>query len=76
MVSITLSVPEEIRKLMNEFPEMNWSGFIRKSIEEKAKMLALKEEMLKELGREKAFNDWAVQLGRKAKKGRLKRLAK
>ena len=62
MVSITLSVPEEIKKLMNEFPEINWSGFIRKSIEEKARMLALKEEMLKQLDKDKDLNELAVNL--------------
>ena len=67
MVSITLSVPEEIRKLMKDFPEVNWSGFIRKSLEEKARQLKLKEEMLKELEGEEDFNKWAVDLIRKGR---------
>ena len=33
MVSITLSVPEDVRHKMDMFPEINWSGFVRKSIE-------------------------------------------
>ncbi|MEK6890892.1 MAG: hypothetical protein AABX03_02035 [Nanoarchaeota archaeon] len=75
MVSITVSVPEETRKLMKKFPEVNWSGLVRKSIMEKAQKLALKEEMLKELNKEKDFNDWAVELGRRAKKGRFDKIA-
>ena len=67
MVSITLSVPEEIRKIMKDFPEVNWSGFIRKSLEEKARQLKLKEEMLKELEGEEDFNKWAVDLIRKGR---------
>ena len=68
MASITLSVPEEVRKLMKKFPEVNWSGLIRKTIEEKTKQLALKEEFLKEFEKEKEFNEWAVKLIREGRK--------
>lgn len=74
MVSITISVPEEIRTLMKKFPEINWSGLVRKSIQEKAKQLAVKEELLNQLKNEKEFINWSVDLGKKAKKGRLSRL--
>jgi len=67
MVSITISVPEEIRKLMKEFPEVNWSGLVRQCIAEKAKKLALKQELLKKLGKEKDFDDWAVRLIREGR---------
>jgi len=74
MVSITLSVPEETRELMKRFPEINWSALVRKTITETTKRLALKEEMLEQLNNEKDFNDWAVKLGREAKKGRINRI--
>ncbi|MEK6833408.1 MAG: hypothetical protein AABY32_05150 [Nanoarchaeota archaeon] len=74
MVSITLSLPEDTRELMRKFPEVNWSGLVRTCITEKAKKLALKEELLGRFEKEKEFNDWAVELGREAKKGRLKRI--
>ena len=76
MVSITLSVPEDIREVMKRFPEINWSGLVRKSIIEKAQELKIKEEMLNELKKEQGFIEWSVDLGRKAKKGRLKRIEK
>ena len=76
MTSITLSVPEEIRKLMKRFPEVNWSGFIRKSIEEKARNLETKEELLKQLEGEKDFNEWAVELQKISRKGRFEQLKK
>jgi hypothetical protein len=76
MVSITLSVSEEVRDTMKKFPEINWSGLVRTCIIEKAKILSLKEELLKDLSKEKEFNNWAVNLGRKAKKGRFKSLSK
>ena len=74
MVSITISVPEEIRALMKKFPEVNWSGLVRKSIQEKARQLAIKEELLNQLNEEKEFINWSVDLGKKSKKGRLNRL--
>jgi hypothetical protein len=74
MVSITISVSEEIRDLMKKFPEVNWSALVRKVISEKAKLMLIKEEMLSELKKEEEFIDWSVELGRKAKKGRLQRL--
>jgi len=64
MVSITLSLPEDIRALMKKFPEINWSALVRKFITEKARKLALKEEMFKQLEKEKEFDSWAVNLVR------------
>ncbi len=74
MVSITFSIPEETRKIMKEFPEVNWTHIVRSSIEEKAQKLALKKELMKQLNQEKDFIDWSVALGRKAKQGRAQRL--
>lgn len=68
MVSITISVPEEIRKLMKKFPEVNWSGLVRQTISKKAKGLELKEELFKQLEKEKEFTDWAVKLVREGRK--------
>ncbi len=76
MVSITLSVPEDVKKNMKKFPEMNWSGFIRKAIIEKTKDLSWKEEMLKNLEKEKEITDWSVKLQRTARKGRVEELKK
>lgn len=70
MVSITISVPEEVRELMRKSPEVNWSGLVRNCITEKAKRLAIKEEMLKQLGKEKDFNDWAVEIIREGRRKR------
>lgn len=68
MVSITLSVPEEIHELMKRFPEINWSGLIRACITEKARKLAIKEEVLRQLGKEKEFSEWAVSIIREGRK--------
>jgi len=68
MVSITLSVPEDVRELMKKFPEVNWSGLVRSCITEKAKKLAMKEDLFKELGKEKEFNEWAVNVVREGRR--------
>ena len=68
MVSITLSVPKEVRILMKKFPEVNWSGLIRKTIEEKARRLALKQELLKEFDKGRDFDKWAVKIIREGRR--------
>lgn len=75
MVSITISVPEKTRKLMKRFPEMNWSGFVRKNIEQKAEKLAKFEEW-KEKFEEKGTIDWSVKLQHASRSGRLETLKK
>ncbi|MEK6908969.1 MAG: hypothetical protein AABX23_02875 [Nanoarchaeota archaeon] len=67
MVSITVSIPEDIKKKMENFPEVNWSGLVKKIIIEKVERLMWKEEMLKMLEGEKEFTDWAVELIRKGR---------
>ena len=74
MVSITVSVPEETRKLMKKFPEMNWSGFVRKSIIDKTKELEKIEILKHRLKEEEPITDWAVELQHKARKGRFQEL--
>ena len=74
MVSITLSVPEEIKHKMEEFPEMNWSGFIRKTIIEKTQELSWKEQMLTKLKNEQPRQEWAVRLQRASRASRVKQL--
>lgn len=60
MVSVTLSIPEEVKMQMDRFSEINWSGFIRRMLLEKTKELSWKEEVLRQLKREEDINEWAV----------------
>jgi hypothetical protein len=39
--NITLAVPEELKKKMDEFPEINWSEVARQAIWEKASQLSI-----------------------------------
>ena len=76
MVSVTLSVPKEVKEKMEQFEEMNWSGFIRKCIVEKTRELSWKEKMMKKWGEEKEFNEWAVKVLRKGRGERVAELKK
>ena len=78
MVNITLAVSTEMKNEMEQFPEINWSGFVRKIIIEKASELEWRQDMLKKLKQEDAsgFTQWTVDMGRKAKKGVWKRVLK
>ena len=76
MVSITLSVPEVIRKKMKQFDDINWSGFVRKCIVKKAEELERKEKLLELFRKEEELIHWSIQVERKAKKGRFKDLEK
>ncbi len=76
MVSITLSVPKEVREQMKQFPEINWSGFVRASVESKVKQLSWKENMLKKLESEKEFDALALKIGGKIKEGMWKKYKK
>lgn len=62
MVSMTLSVSEEIKQDMDHFPEINWSAIAREAIQHRLVMLhkfqeftrdsTLTEEDVLQLGRE------------------------
>jgi len=75
MASITLSVPEEVRKVMKKFPEVNWCALVRKAIIEEIGRRELKGELFSSPEGERDFVNWSVEIGRRAKKGRLKRVS-
>ena len=61
MVSITLSVPEDLKQKMDAFPEMNWSAVAREAITKRLLML----EKFKAFTRESALTEEdALELGR------------
>ena len=76
MPNITISITKELKKKMEEFPEINWSGLTRKLLIKKIHELAWKEEMSKQLKEEEEFTDWTVEMGRKVNEGIASRLKK
>ncbi len=75
MVSITLSVPEEMKKEMDSFTDVNWSAVARDAIKNKILLLKKFREFTKN---SKLTEEDAIQLGRKVNKAvaaRYKNLA-
>ena len=70
MVNITLSVSEEIKNLMDKFPEINWSEVARRAISEKAMKMAIFEQIV---SKSKLTEKDALELGRKVNKAAAKR---
>ena len=70
MVSITLSVPEELKKEMDQFEFMNWSAVARAAIKEKVKMLSVFKEFTKD---STMTEEDAIKLGRELNKRLAKR---
>ena len=71
MVSMTLSIPKELKKEMELFPEINWSVVAREAIKRK---LVILQEMNKLLARSELTEKDAVLFGRKITKKVAKRL--
>ena len=74
MVSITFSVSPEVRRMMKEYPEINWSGYIKNMINQKVTELSWRDSMLKKLKQEQEFDDWAVRIQKSSRTGRLAQL--
>lgn len=70
MVSVTLSVPEEMKAEMDEHPEINWSEVARQSIERKLDELRFLETFKEESELTEAE---AIELGRDLKAQMLER---
>ena len=73
MVSITLAVPEELKKEMDKHPELNWSEVARQAIRERILLLRKMDELLKN---SKLTEEDALKLGREVKKALAKRYLK
>ncbi len=70
MVSLTLSVSQEMKRKMNQFPEINWSEVARSAINRRLSMLA----KFKEFIRDSDFTEEdALELGRKVTKAAFRR---
>ena len=70
MVSITLSVPEDLKAQMDTFPEMNWSAVARKAIQNK---IILLEKINKLLEKSELTEEDALRFGEEINKGIAKR---
>jgi len=73
MTNITLAIPEELKKEMETFPEMNWSVIAREAIKRRVIILKEMQELLKESN---LTEEDAVRLGRKVNESLSKRYKK
>jgi hypothetical protein len=72
VTSITFAVDEEVKARMGRFSWVNWSDVARAHLIRQEKLENLKVQLAST--EEKEFTQWSVALGKKAKKGRFKRL--
>ena len=70
MVSITLSVPEELKARMDSFSEMNWSAVARNAINKKIVLLEKFHEFTKD---SELTEEDALRLGREVSAKAMKR---
>ncbi|MFH1014095.1 MAG: hypothetical protein V1769_06295 [Thermoplasmatota archaeon] len=70
MVSMTLSVPEELKKEMEQFPEINWSVVAREAIKRK---LSILQKMNKLLANSELTEEDALAFGRQITKKAAKK---
>lgn len=71
MVSITLSVPPDLKHEMDSFQEINWSAVARQAIKKKVMLL----KQIKEFTKDSTFTEEdALRLGKEVNKKIAKRL--
>lgn len=73
MVSLTLSVSDELKREMEKFPEINWSVVARESIRKKIFLLKELNDMLAE---SKLTEEDTLILGKKVNKVASRRFSK
>lgn len=70
MASLTLAIPEDLRKEMKKFPEINWSVIAREAIRRRLVLLKQLDEFTKH---SRLTEEDAIELGRKVNKAAAKK---
>lgn len=70
MTNMTLSIPKELKDLMEKHPEINWSEVARQSFREKVKDLEFLEEFK---SKSDLTEEEALELGKKVNESLRKR---
>jgi len=73
MVNITLSIPEEIHKLVKKHKEINWSEVVRRTIRKQVMKLELMDKLT---SKSKLTLKDIEEINERIKKGLFKRYAK
>lgn len=72
MASVTFAIDDELKSKLEKFPWVNWSEVARENLLFKDKLEQIRGKL--NTKEEQELIKWSVELGRKAKKGRFKRL--
>lgn len=73
MPTITLSMPDDLKKQMDEFGDINWSAVAREAIKGKLSQLVLFKSIV---SKSRLTEKDALELGRQIKSGRFNELKK
>lgn len=73
MVSVTLSMPEDVKKKMDEFAWLNWSALAREAFLKKIRQLEILAKFEKDFEKSKLTDKDCIELGRKLKEDMLKK---
>ncbi len=77
MPTLTLAVPQEMKREMDQCPEINWSEVARESIRQKLVQLNLLRSIVaKSTLSEKEAEKFALEMGRKVNKSLRERFKK
>ena len=72
MVSITLSIPKELKQKMDKFEWLNWSALAREAFVKRMKQLEVLEKFEKDFENSKLTEENCIKLGRELKKSMAK----
>jgi len=73
MVNITMSIPEELKKEMENFPEINWSAIARESIRKRIEILRFFKKFTKD---SELTKEDAIRIGKSVNKELSKKFNK
>jgi len=73
MVSITLSVPEEVKRRMERFEWLNWSAVAREVFVKRMKRLEILQKFERDFEKGELSDEECIKLGRELKKAMLEK---
>jgi len=73
MPNLTLSLPEKLKKEIEQLPEINWSVLVREFLAERVKRALVLKKLDKMLENSELTEEDCIRLGREIKEGMWKR---
>ena len=72
MVTITLSLPEDVKKKMDRFAWLNWSAIAREAFIKRMRQLEILEKFEKDSEKSKLSDEECIRLGRELRQAMSK----